>query len=55
MVNAGGYSITWPANINWADGIASPLLTSIGTDVLTFFTFDGGVSYYGFVVGKNMS
>jgi len=54
MVNAGAYSITWPGTINWVGGTA-PILTSTGEDVLTFFTFDGGSSYYGFVVGKNMS
>jgi hypothetical protein len=54
MVNAGTYAITWPASIDWAGGSA-PILTSSGTDVLTFFTFNGGTTYYGFVVGKNMS
>jgi hypothetical protein len=54
MVNAGAYSITWPGSINWVNGSA-PILTSAGTDVLSFFTFDGGSTYYGFVVGKNMS
>jgi hypothetical protein len=28
MVNAGGYSITWPASVDWVDGSA-PILTSI--------------------------
>jgi hypothetical protein len=54
MVNAGAHIITWPANIDWVGGTA-PILTSAGTDVLTFFTFDGSTTYYGFVVGKNMS
>ena len=54
MVNAGAYSITWPNSIDWVNG-SSPILTSAGTDVLSFFTFNGGTSYYGFVVGKNMS
>jgi hypothetical protein len=54
MVNAGAYSITWPVSIDWVGGL-SPVLTSAGTDVLTFFTFNGGTTYYGFVVGKNMS
>ncbi len=54
MVNAGTYAITWPVNLDWAGGSA-PILTSTGVDVLTFFTFDGGTTYYGFVVGKNMS
>jgi len=53
-VNAGAYSITWPASIDWVGGTA-PILTSAGTDVLTFFTFNGGTTYYGFVVGKNLS
>jgi hypothetical protein len=54
MINAGTYSITWPGSIDWVGG-TSPILTSTGTDVLTFFTFNGGTSYYGFVVGKNLS
>jgi len=54
MINAGTYSITWPVSVDWIGGTA-PILTSTGTDVLTFFTFNGGTTYYGFVVGKNMS
>ena len=53
MVNAGAYSITWPT-IKWVGGSA-PILTSSGTDVLVFYTYDGGGSYYGFVTGKGMS
>ena len=53
-VNAGAYVINWPPNVDWVGGTA-PVLTSAGVDVLTFFTFDGGISYYGFVVGKNLS
>jgi hypothetical protein len=54
VVNAGGYSITWPGSVDWPGGTA-PVLTSSGTDVLTFFTFNGGTTYYGFVVGKNLN
>jgi hypothetical protein len=53
-VNAGAYSITWPVNVDWPGGTA-PVLTSSGTDVLTFFTFNAGTTYYGFVVGKNLN
>jgi hypothetical protein len=53
-INAGAYVITWPASVDWVGGVA-PVLTSAGTDVLTFFTFNGGTTYYGFVVGKNLS
>ena len=54
LTNAGAYIITWPANIRWGDGIA-PILTSSGTDVLTFYTFDGGSTYFGFLIGLNMN
>jgi hypothetical protein len=53
-VNAGAYAITWPASIDWVGGSA-PILTSSGTDVLVFYTYNGGTSYYGFVTGKNLS
>jgi hypothetical protein len=53
-VNAGAYSITWPVSVDWVGGSA-PILTSSGTDVLVFYTYNGGSSYYGFVTGKNLS
>jgi hypothetical protein len=53
-VNAGAYSLTWPASVDWPGGVA-PVLTSAGTDILTFFTFNGGTTYYGFVVGKALN
>ena len=53
-VNAGAYSITWPASVDWVGGSA-PILTSSGTDVLVFYTYNGGTTYYGFVTGKNLS
>jgi hypothetical protein len=40
--------------VRWA-GATAPILTSVGTDVLTFYTLDGGNSYYGFLIGLNMS
>ena len=54
LINAGAYVITWPNTVRWA-GAAAPILTSVGTDVLTFYTLDGGNSYYGFLIGLNMS
>jgi hypothetical protein len=53
VVNAGAYSITWPAAVDWVGGSA-PILTSSGTDVLVFYTYNGGSTYYGFVTGKNL-
>ena len=53
-VNAGGYVITWPTGTKWAGG-AAPILTSSGTDILVFYTYDGGSTYYAFVSAKNMA
>jgi hypothetical protein len=55
-VNAGAYAPTWPANIDWVNGPNAPVLTgSGGVDVLVFYTFNGGTTYYGFVGGKNFN
>jgi hypothetical protein len=54
-VNAGAYTLTWPANIQWPGGIEFPLLTNTGVDVLVFYTYDAGTTYYGFVSAKNLS
>jgi hypothetical protein len=47
-------NITWPASVVWEGGSA-PTLTTTGTDVLTFFTRDGGTTWYGAVVGLDFS
>ena len=52
--NGGAHTITWPAGVLWAGGVA-PALTASGTDILVFYTYDGGVSYYGFLSAANMS
>jgi hypothetical protein len=54
LTNGGAHTITWPVNVEWASGTA-PLLTSSGVDILVFYTYDGGTSYYGFLVGRDMS
>jgi hypothetical protein len=43
--------------VYWADGddTTNNLMTSSGTDVVTFTTFDGGTKFYGFVAGKGMT
>ena len=43
--------------VYWADGndTSNNLMTSSGTDVVTFTTFDGGTKFYGFVAGKGMT
>jgi hypothetical protein len=43
--------------VYWVDGdqATNAFLTSSGTDVITFTTFDGGTKWYGFVAGKGMT
>jgi len=43
--------------VYWSDGddTTNNLMTSSGTDVVTFTTFDGGTKFYGFVAGKGMT
>lgn len=51
LTNGGSAAITWPAAVKWAGGVA-PTLTASGVDVLTFFTTNGGTTWYGVVAGK---
>ena len=60
--NLGTGTITWKSGahdgggntIKWPGGSAPPL-TSSGTDILTFTTFDGGTQWYGFAAGLAMA
>lgn len=51
--NPGSATITWFPNVEWAGGNA-PTLTAAGRDVLAFYTFDGGTTWNGFVLGQDM-
>ena len=53
LTNAGAYTITWFSGIKWASGTA-PSLTSSGRDILGFFTYDGGSTWAGLVLGKDI-
>ena len=49
-------TITWPASVDWAGGTAPTLTaTNNGVDIFTFFTLDGGTTYYGFTAGQAMA
>jgi hypothetical protein len=50
LVDGGSAAQTWPASVDWPSATA-PTLTASGTDVLVFFTVDGGTTWYGFVAG----
>jgi hypothetical protein len=49
-------AITWPSSVDWAGGTA-PTLSSANNavDVFTFYTIDGGTTYYGFTAGQAMA
>ncbi len=45
-------TLNWPASVDWPDGV-EPIWSS-GIDIITFFTRDGGTTWYGFAGGINM-
>lgn len=53
LTNGGSATITWWSGMKWAGGTA-PTLTSAGRDVLGFFTHDGGTTWSGLVLGKDV-
>lgn len=48
-------TITWPASVDWPSGNAPVAPASGATAVFTFYTQDGGTTYYGFVAGEAMA
>jgi len=56
-----GYAVSWPIDgdsnsiVKWPSA-NSPTLSTLADaiDVLAFYTYDGGTSWYGFIVGKSM-
>ena len=46
---------TWPASVTWVSGSAPTATASGATDVFTFYTQDGGTTYYGFETGQASS
>lgn len=52
--NGTSHPITWPAAVLWPGGVAPTLTsTNLKTDIITFITYDGGTTWYGFVGGQN--
>jgi hypothetical protein len=54
ITNGGSAAITWWTGVTWVGGTA-PTLTTSGRDALGFYTFDGGTTWTGLVLGKNFS
>jgi hypothetical protein len=53
--SASGYSVTWPTSVDWPYG-TTPTLTSTANavDQFSFYTHDGGTTWYGVVVGYDL-
>ena len=52
LTNGGSATITW-WTVKWVGGTA-PTLTTAGRDTLGFFTHDGGTTWTGLVLGKDI-
>ncbi len=52
----GSRIVTWPAAVKWAGGTAPTLTTTAAaTDIMTLFTIDAGTTWFGSVIGLNLS
>jgi hypothetical protein len=52
IINGGAFTVTWPTNTRWPGGIA-PTLTTSGTDMVVFYTDDGGSNYRAALVQRD--
>jgi len=51
--SASGYTMAWPASVDWPSATApTPTATASGKDVFVFTTRDGGTTWYGFIAGQ---
>lgn len=53
LTNGGSSSVTWPTGTKWAGGV-TPILTTSGVDILSFYTTDAGTTWYGLMVAKDI-
>lgn len=53
LTNGGSAAITWWAGVKWVM-TTIPTLTAAGRDVLGFFTHDGGATWTGLVMGRDV-
>ena len=54
ITNGGSAAITWWTGVTWPSGTA-PTLTASGRDALGFYTFDGGTTWTGLLLGTNFT
>lgn len=53
VTNGGAFNFLWWPNVKWSEG-GAPKLTAAGRDVIGFSTFDGGATWDGYVIGRDM-
>jgi len=54
--SASGFSVTWPASVDWPAATAPTLTaTASAKDVFVFTTRDGGTTWYGFTAGQALA
>lgn len=54
LTDGGAATVTWWSGITW-NAATAPTLTASGVDTLAFFTYDGGTTWRGFVLGQGMA
>ena len=54
--SASGYTVTWPASVDWPSATAPTLTaTASAVDYFVFITHDGGTTWYGFTAGQALA
>lgn len=53
LTNGGSATVNWFSGVTWAGGTA-PTLTAAGVDVLGFYTYNGGSTWRGLMVAKDI-
>jgi len=53
LTNGGAFAVTWWSGVKWAAGI-TPTLTVSGRDALGFFTHDGGTTWTGILLSRDV-
>lgn len=52
LTNGGAFTVNFWAGVKWAGGIAPTLMIS-GTDIIGFYTHDGGTTWRAFLIAKD--
>ena len=53
LTNGGSATVSWWTGVKWPGGTI-PTLTTSGRDVLGFFTYNGGTTWTGLILGKDV-